>query len=394
MNKNSLLILGCSLVLFRCQSDKQAGEKQDSGLSRELIREVHLSKAVLAEIELQTIMVNRQNLQIRLTIPATLKSDPNHVARIGSPVAGQVQKVLVDVGDHVRKGQILAYMIGQEIGEIAAQYIQAKAQWLFSRSALERQKLLQEQNATAKKSLLEAQAEFEKAQAEYDAQHSRLHSIGIEETELAGSIEKSLTGEHHNSLQLPIFSPISGIVVERNAVIGQTADPATPLLKILDPAYLWAEGAVYENDWHKVHVPVSVRFSCSSTPNVFFDGTLVYIAPMLNEETRTSTVRVRIPNLKGRLAPNMFGCLIIPLEQPNQVIAIPEESLVEFDNQPFVFIVVNDTTFVPRSVGRGMVSDSLIEIIRGLEPGERVVSRGAFLLKSEILKDAFAGEGD
>ena len=392
MNNRSLLLVGCLLFCFGCRHHQQATPEQTTGDRNATLRTVHLSQSVLAEIDLQIQPVTRKALSPIIILPAVLRSDPDHEAWIHSPVQGQIQRVLVSVGDRVRKGQVLAYIVGQEIGEIAAQFLQAKAQWTFCRSALDRQRALQENQATARKELLAAQAEFEKAQADLHAQHSRMHAVGIDEALLAANLDTSKAGQTHSSFRLPIISPLAGVVVERNAVIGQNAEAATPLMKILDPSQLWAEASVYENDWHKITVPCSIQFFGSARPDEAFAGTLVYLAPRLDEETRAAKVRAILLNPDNRLVANMYGRLIIPLPAAKPAMVVNSEAIVEIDKQPSVFIAQSDTTFILRPVHLGASADTLVEISQGVMLDERVVSHGAFLLKSELLKSEFSEE--
>lgn len=393
--KNVLIaIVTLALYFCRCGADQAADKPAPETKSDQQIQIVRISRTALAELNLRVEPAERKKVQSYLNVPATLKCDPSHVAQIGSPVNGQVKQVMVDVGSRVRKGQVLATLIGQEFGDIVARYLQAQAQLVSSRTTLDRQTALQQQNATALKSLQEAQSDYDKAKAQFDAEHSRLHAIGMDEQSLDQSLKRSALGSEHSSVHLPIRSPISGTVIRRDAVMGQNAEPGQVLFEVVDPSKLWAEGFVHENDWSKITAPAPVQFFSAGRPDDPVNGMLAYVAPLLDAETHTALIRAAIPNDAKSLAPNMYGRLRVPLAAASQGIAIPNEAIIEMDQQSYVFIAQQDTLFELRPVQRGLASDSLAEIKAGLAERDRVVVKGAFILKSELLKSAFAEEGE
>ncbi|HEX7510095.1 MAG TPA: efflux RND transporter periplasmic adaptor subunit, partial [Chitinivibrionales bacterium] len=175
-----------------------------------------------------------------VTVPAKVLANQDNEALVGSLVQGRVCKVFVKAGDNVKAGQELMHVEGLEIGQIKAGFLSAKANLEYQKSNYERQKKLIEQNVGAQKNLLETQNEYEKAQAEYNAEKNRINAIGLTENEVEDG--KHAVSEEHSSGTLPIKSPIGGIVVERNVVIGQLIEATTTAFKIINLSSVWVDG--------------------------------------------------------------------------------------------------------------------------------------------------------
>ena len=130
---------------------------------------------------------------------------------------------------------------GLEIGELKAVYLKAKSNIDYYKAVYERQKTLIEQNIGSQKSLQEAEANYEKATAEFNAEDKRIHAVGLSHEEVLENVAL----EHLAGI-LPIKSPINGIVTERNVVIGQLVEPNTNAFKVMNTSTLWADGQIYE----------------------------------------------------------------------------------------------------------------------------------------------------
>ncbi|MGE5430811.1 MAG: efflux RND transporter periplasmic adaptor subunit, partial [Syntrophomonadaceae bacterium] len=232
------------LLVTGCGAKSPEGEKKDEKKSETKEILVTLSRESVKQINLSVFAAEEKSVTGTITIPAKLVADQDLEAHVGSPVEGRVQKVLVKLGEHVRKGQILMNIEGIEIGEIKAQFIKARAEYNFADQNLKRQKTLLEQKAGSQKSFLEAQAEYEKARAELNAEDRRIHSVGLSDSDM--DVTKEI--DSHLAGSIPLRSPIDGIIVERSVVIGQHVDPETNAFRIINSSSLFADGQIYEKD--------------------------------------------------------------------------------------------------------------------------------------------------
>ena len=352
---------------------------------------VRLTQASIKEIGIITEAIMQKPFTKYVTVPAKVLANQDNEALVGSLVQGRVCKVFVKAGDNVKAGQELMHVEGLEIGQIKAGFLSAKANLEYQKSNYERQKKLIEQNVGAQKNLLETQNEYEKAQAEYNAEKNRINAIGLTENEVEDG--KHAVSEEHSSGTLPIKSPIGGIVVERNVVIGQLIEATTTAFKIINLSSVWVDGQIYEKDAGKITGKTTADFTASSYPDEPFKGMVTYIGQIIDEKTRTITIRAEFNNAAGKLKPQMFGELRIPNKNNSTALMVPAEALVKIENADYLFIQKEDTAFEKIPVTICCAQNELVEITKGLKDGDKIVVKGAFYLKSELLK-ASLGEGE
>ena len=363
-------------------SDRQGGRTHILALNAESIRDIGLT---LSSAELRPLVTT-------LILPAKLIPNQDFEAQVGSLVQGRVREVFVREGDFVLEDQELMHIEGLEVGEIKSNFIKAKAQLKYAGANYQRQKTLAEQKVGSQKALLESQAEYDKADADFNAEDKRIHSIGLTDEDLLKFVEHaSLEKDGHNGGVLPIKTPIAGTVVARNVVIGQLVDASTTAFRIVNTFTLWADGQVYEKDVPMISGKPEATLTVTAFPGEEFHGKVIYVSPVVDEHTRTITIRVSIPNPRGRLKPQMFGELRIPIGGATRGVVVPAECVQKDNVATYVFVATSDTTFERRDVALGATLDSMVEVKNGITPGEKVVTKGSFQLKSELMKEALEG---
>lgn len=353
-------------------------------------KEVKLTKESIALAKITTEEIKLSELKGFISLPATIVSNKDNEALVGTLVQGRVQRIFVNMGDFVKKGQVLMSVEGLDIGTIKAGFIKAKATLDYAKSVYERQKKLIEDNIGSQKVLAESKAEFEKSLAEYNAEDKKIHSIGLSDDDVING----KTADEHTSGTLLIKSPINGFIVERNIVIGQSVDATTNAFKINNTSTVWIDGQLYEKDLNKINKKTKVVFTSTAYPNEKFDGSIIYIGQSIDEKSRTLLIRGEFINGKNQLKPQMFGELKIPLGESAMAIIIPDEAVIKEAGLTYVFVQITDTTFEQRIVHTGSVIDNFIEIKDGLKEGEIVATKGVFYLKSELKKEELEGDDD
>lgn len=385
-----LFLIG--FALWGCGGEQKEKSTARSEESKDRPHVLTLKAESIKEIGLTLSVAEVKPIVGNMTIPAKLLPNQDLEAQVGSLVQGRVREVFVKVGDYVKEGQELMHIEGLEVGEIKSNFIKAKAQLKFAEANFQRQKSLVEQKVGSQKAFLEAQSEYDKAVAEFNAEDKRIHSVGLTDTDLEKFVEHApLEKESHSGGVLPIKSPIAGIVVERNVVIGQLVDASTTAFRIINTSTLWADGQVYEKDVPRLSGKPGVTLTVTAFPDEVFHGRVIYVSPIVDEHTRTITIRASIPNRNGQLKPQMFGELHVPTGGDTRGLVIPAESVQKEDSNMYVFVAISDTTFERRGVSLGTAFDSMVEVKDGITPGERVVTKGSFQLKSELMKEALEG---
>ncbi len=220
----------------------------------------------------------------------------------------------------------------------------------------------------------------------YESARQRLLLWDISPAEIA-RLEK--TGQPMKALTL--YSPVDGFVMTKNAVQGGRVMPSDTLFEIAGLHRVWVLADVYESEAPHVRVGQTARMSLSYLPGRSWTGRVSFIAPVLEEKTRTVKVRLEFDNPDGTLKPEMFAEVV--LEHPlGRVLTVPDSAVLATGTRALVFVAKGDGRFEPREVKCGPKVDSSFEIREGLEPGDQVVTQANFLIDSESrLKAALAG---
>ena len=178
-------------------------------------------------------------------------------------------------------------------------------------------------------------------------------------------------------------------VIENNAVLGAMVDQSTEILTIMDPRILWVDAEIYERDIARVHPGQEVELSVPAYAGETFGGRISYVGDVIKEDTRTVTVRTEVENRDQRLKPGMFADVQISLNGTRRVLAVPEAAVLDDRQERIVFVAVDDG-YLPQAVEVGARHGGYVEVLRGLEEGERVVTVGSFQLKSKLREELTA----
>jgi cobalt-zinc-cadmium efflux system membrane fusion protein len=191
---------------------------------------------------------------------------------------------------------------------------------------------------------------------------------------------------------LALKAPLSGRVIERHGTVGEVVDRAKELYTISDLANLWGIAEIKEKDIAMVHVGQEATLRVLAFPEEAFTGTVVLLGHEIETKTRTLEVRILMENTSGKLKPGMFADVEIVTHVLNGVLLIPDDALQTLEDQQVVFVTADGGAFTKRTVRVGREQNGRVEIVDGLRDGERVVTAGSFLLKSEMLKNELAEE--
>ncbi|HVZ72352.1 MAG TPA: efflux RND transporter periplasmic adaptor subunit [Polyangia bacterium] len=326
-----------------------------------------------------------------IQVVGTVSYDQDHLALVGPLVSGRVARLVVGVGDRVRRGQILAEIESAEVGQARADLIAARARAAAAELNLHRESELAERRISSTREKEVAEAQWITERAAVRAATERLRALGLQPQDLT-AIEKGEGGDLGG--RLPMRAPIDGLVLERGVTLGQAVERATDAFKIADTAHVWINLDVYEKDLPRVQTGGQVEIRADAYPSEVFKGRVAYVVPVVEEATRTAKVRVELANDGGKLS---FGQLVTarlvgdPATMRVPVLAVPRAAIQRVDGRSIVFVQAtagNDggVGFEARSVELGVSTGEDVEVRRGIKEGELVASDGAFLLKSELLR--------
>lgn len=209
------------------------------------------------------------------------------------------------------------------------------------------------------------------------ASRRRLELWNIPPDQIA-ELERRGTAER----RLVLRAPRSGEIVEKLVVEGQAVHAGDNLFLIADRSILWVDVAVFEIDAPVIHIGTPMVVAVMALPGRTYEGRVTFIHPQLDEKTRTLTARVEVANRGGLLRPGMYATVIA---EPNAAVtlSVPIDAVLPTGERQLVFVNRGDGRFVPRAVVTAVRGDSLVEIVRGLAPGDEVVASATYLLDSE-----------
>ena len=298
----------------------------------------------------------------RVTFDETLQ------AQVHAKFEGYVERLDVDyTGKAVRRGQPLLSIYSPELLATQEEYL------IAVRARRQLQKSTNPEVARGGVDL-------------YESARQRLLLWDISPREIA---ELERTGKPRKALTL--YSPVDGVVLSKNAVQGGRVMPADTLFEIAGIRRVWVLADVYESEMPFVALGQTARMSLSYLPGRTWTGKVSFIAPVLDEKTRTVKVRVQFENADGSLKPEMYADVV--LERPlGRVVTVPDGAVLSTGTRSLVFVAKGDGRFEPRAVIPGARVDGVSEIREGIRPGEEVVTQANFLIDSESrLKAALTG---
>jgi cobalt-zinc-cadmium efflux system membrane fusion protein len=312
--------------------------------------------------------------------------DENTVAHIAPRIPGTIAAVRADIGSKVREGTPLFEIDSVELGQATTAYMKSGTMTALARKNYEREKALVQRKISSEKELIDAQISYEQSRAELMAAEQGLQALGLSKDEIA-----RLAGRSVPLCRLVVRAPFAGTITARHAAVGELAGPESDVFVLADLATVWVWAGIYEHDIAALvkatargSVPVEIR--AHAFPDRVFKGKLDYVAAALDETTRTVRVRASIPSQNGALKPGMF-CKVRALLSPGEkAVALPHEAVLSDEGVSFVFKLLKDDYYYRRAVTTGRQFGDWVEIVEGVAPGEVIVARGAFVLKSDVLR--------
>ncbi len=332
-------------------------------------------------VDVETTTAQYRPIKSTLSAPGKVKAHPQRKAIVSYAFPARVAQIHVQLGDWVEPGQKLITLESEEVGKARSEYYKALADSELTQVNLEREKSLYDRGVGPKKEFLKAESELKVAEATLEAAEKKLHVLGFTEQQV-----KKISETHQINPTIALYSPIPGKIIEKNAVLGDMIDQTTKLLFILDPTVLCVDADIYEKDISKIKRGQQVTVTVPAYPEKKFLGTLKYISDVLNEETRTITVRTEVKNKEMKLKSGMFASIEIIISYQEKALTVPAECILDDQGEEIVFIKKGEE-YLPQVVKTGARENGYVEIIQGLSEGDEVVTKGNYQLKSKLYEE-------
>ncbi len=361
-------------------ADHKEADHKDEEAHAELPRRVHLTNEVIADAKIRTAPVKREVLSPSIALPGEVAADPDKIARVAAPATGRIESIAFKEGAAVKRGDVLAVIRVPELGKVRGAMTAALARAKAARANADRLRKLVDQGLATSQEHENAIAEASAYEAEARALSSELSAMG--------------TGGGGGA-SLSLRAPISGVVVARDAVVGQPVTAETVLATIADLSSVWFLARVFEKDLARLHAGSGADVTLNAYPAERFEGTLEYLGKQVDPIARTLTARVLLTNRDEKLRLGLFGTARISIREASTrpaAVVVARDALAEVGGKQVVFVRQADGHFELHEVVLGENAAGKVEVLSGLREGEDVVIEGVFTLKSMVLKSAFAEE--
>ncbi|MEI8368601.1 MAG: efflux RND transporter periplasmic adaptor subunit [Planctomycetia bacterium] len=368
------------------------------------------SREALERTGIEVVPVERRPMVSELEVAGVVDYDERRTAQLSSRVGGSIWRVEKHLGDVVRKGEVLLVIDSQEVGRLKAEFLNALVTF---ESRREQMAILEEvQGAVMGRQLREARAALREARihlvndeqalvnlglpvaiADYEALVDEARAERIRTVGLPEGLLTELNDDVVTSNLLPLAAPFDGIVVGRDAVVGEVVEAAKPIFEVADVSRMILALKVDKEDAGKVAIGQPVRFRPDGSDEEYFSR-ITWISTEVDQATRTLQVRAVVDNIQtlpaatqAGLRAHTFGSGKIEIDRRGTAIVVPSQSVQWDGSRWVVFVPTGDAAFTACEVQPGVREGNVVEIVGDPSGGvlERVVGAGSHVLKSQVL---------
>ena len=295
-------------------------------------------------------------------------------------ISGRITRVVADLGQRVRQGQMLAQIFSPELADAQTRYISARAELEAHEQELIRTEKLVAIGAASRQELERIHAGHTARRADLESAASRLQLLGLS----ADAIEALGPGKNQGATT-SVPAPIDGVVTERLANVGLNVDQATKLFRIVDLSSVWVVANLYEKDFAHVRVGSPATVTTNAYPDLVLQGRVSYIDPQVSPETRTAKVRIEVPNARNELRLGMYAEALVGDGGGASTPMIPRGAVQNVGDRTVVYLVnpKEPGTFVEREVRLGAATGDRVSVLAGVQIGDMVVGEASFSVRAE-----------
>jgi membrane fusion protein, heavy metal efflux system len=343
---------------------------------------VTLSATQLRSVVVQAV-TEREFAPLRETV-GIIDFNEDRTVQVSPPYQGRIARLLAGAGDRVRRGQILFTIDSPDLVQAESTLIAAAGVRKLTTDALTRAQGLLAIQGIAQKDYEQAVSDQQAAEGSYKAARDAVRIFGKSDTEI-----DAIEAQHHVDAEMPVRSPIDGVVTARNAAPGTLVQPGgSPApYAVADVSTKWLLADVPETDVPVLRLGQAVDVTALAYPKEVFQGHITNISETLDPNTRRATVRSQVADPTDQLRAQMFANFTVHVGAPARAAAVPSAAVVrEGDGTMSVWVTTNEQRFTRRTVSIGQQQAGFDEILSGLKPGERVASTGALFISNASIQ--------
>ena len=360
--------------------------------------EITLSAAeqATASFEIRPAELSRQAEVLQANGRIALADD--RTFRVGVRTDGIVVEVYAQLGQFVKKGDILARYHADEVREARAQYRAAVSELQRARAVTaqavrnrDRAQRLLELRAGSQQQVEQTQEDVARADADV-----RRAQIEIDRTRDVLEDDLRVPAEPRPDDPLaddvPIIAPQSGFVIQKSVTPGKTVNREMDTFVLGDLSKVWMMASIHQEDLAALHAGQAVTVTIPGDPAARYRGSITNLGQQFNAETRLAEVRIELNNPNNRLRPEMLANAEIPVGAAKPIVTVASDAVQQVNGQDVVFVRIAADRFATRVVHTGETAEGRTPILEGVQAGDSVVVHGSFVLKSKLLKSTLESE--
>jgi len=362
----SVFFISALWIVVSCGSKEEATDTTNA-LSENTVA---LSAAQLKNAAVSLGKIEQRSISSVLKVNGRVDVPPQNMISVSVPMGGYLKSTKLLPGMHLNKGEVIAIMEDQQYIQLQQDYLTAKARLNFMANEYQRQKELNQSKASSDKVFQQTEADYLTEKINVKSLEERLKLIGINPDKLdENTISKSIN----------IHSPIDGYVSSVNVNIGKFVQPSEVLFELINPADIHLALTIFERDLQKLSIGQKLFAYTNNQPEKKYECEIILIGQNLSEE-RSTEVHSHFENYDKSLVPGMYMNAEIEIKN-NNAYALPEEAIVRFENNQYIFLAENEGTYAIQEVKTGNNENGFVEIIAGEAlVNKKIVVKGAYSL--------------
>jgi len=363
----SILAICTLATIISCGSKNETSASADS---THVETSVTLSAAQLKNAGIVLGKIEQKSISSVLKVNGRIDVPPQNIISVSVPMGGYLKYTKLLPGMHLSKGEVIAIMEDQQYIQLQQDYLTAKARLIFTANEYNRQKELNQSKASSDKVFQQTEVDYTTEKINVKSLAERLKLIGINPNKLdENTISKSIN----------IYSPIDGYVSKVNVNIGKFTQPSEVLFELINPDDIHLALTIFEKDLSKLSIGQKLFAYTNSQPDNKYECEIILIGKNLSTE-RSTEVHSHFENYDKSLIPGMYMNADIEIKN-NTVYALPEEAIVRYQNNQYIFFAETDSRFTIQEIKTGDMEKGFVEIISGVGlTDKKIVIKGAYNL--------------
>lgn len=329
---------------------------------------VVLDAAQLARAGIETVAAGPATIATSVRLPGEVRFNDDRTAHVVPRLPGVAESVPAELGQAVRKGQVLAVISSPELAEMRSALSAARTRLELARTLHEREKKLWQDRISAEQDYLQAQQAWQEAQIAARNAESKLAALGV--APAGGAISR-----------YELRAPFDGVIVEKHISLGEAVKEDANVFLLSDLARVWVDVNVTPKDIAAVRVGATAAVKAAAA-DLHASGKVIYVGALVGEQTRSATARIDLANPALAWRPGLFVDVELVQGERQVEVAVPAAALQAIDERQVVFVRVAQG-FRAQAVTVGAGDGKMVEIRAGLQAGTPVAGKGSFVLKAE-----------